>query len=220
MILMKTQPKQTVPVETVDREDWEHAIDEVQREYSTEAGAQLREDEILLARAHAVVSLTDLTERTERPAPRRALENYARAEVRRALGERIPVRKFDLTVTAATVILLGGIIAYFWWATADFAHIVARENFADWVPAEAQRQAASSGLWLAQFGGAASAVLYAPAIVLLALAVGTNRFRTHPIRRKARTFCMVAFIVEVLFSVLTIGVLIGVCLLAAPGVEA
>ncbi|MFV9460272.1 hypothetical protein ACNJ7E_43530 [Rhodococcus sp. NM-2] len=217
---MKTQPKQTVPVDTVDREDWEHAIDEVQRDYSTEAGAQLREDEIILARAHAVVSLTDLTERTERPAPRRALENYARAGVRRALGERIPVRRVDLIVTAATVILMGGIIAYFWWATVDFAHIVARENFADWVPAEAQREAASSGLWLAQFGGVASAVLFAPAIVLLALAVGTDRFRTHPIRRKARSFCMVALSVEVLFSVLTIGVLFGVYLLAAPGVGA
>lgn len=217
---MKTQPKQTVLVETLDREEWEHAIDEVQRDYSTEAGAQLREDEILLARAHAVVSLTDLTERTERPAPRRALENYARAGVRRALGERIPVRRFDLIVTAATVILMGGIIAYFWWATADFAHIVARENFADWVPAEAQRKAAASGLWLAHFGGVASAVLYAPAIVLLALAVGTNRFRTHPIRQKARTFCMAAFIFGGLFSVLTIGVLVGVDLLAAPGVGA
>jgi len=217
---MKTQPKQTVLVETVDREDWEHAIDEVQRDYSAEAGAQLREDEIILARAHAVVSLTDLIERTERPASRRALENCARAGIRRALGERIPVRRFDLIVTSATVLLLGGIIAYFWWSTADFAHIVARENLADWVPAEAQRQAASSGLWLAQFGGVASAVLYAPAIVLLALAVGTNRFRTHPIRRKARAFSMTAFIVGGLFSVLTIGVLFGVYLLVAPWVGA
>ncbi|MGV9865715.1 hypothetical protein [Rhodococcus koreensis] len=217
---MKIQPKQAVLVETVDREDWEHAIDEVQRDYSTEAGAQLREDEVLLARAHAVVSLTDLTDRTERPAPRRALENYARAGVRRALGERIPVCRLDLIVTAATVILTGGIIAYLWWATADFAHTVARENFADWVPAEAQRGVASSGLWLAQFGGVASAVLYAPAVVLLALAVGTDRFRTHPTRRKARAFCMAALSVEVLFSVLAIGVLVGVYLLAAPGVGA